>query len=384
MGLDLIKIQKRIYIRYPIFGSLLTKVRLEKNDIITTAATNGKVVFYNEKFLSSLDEDGQVFVLAHELCHVAFGHLRRSKDKDMHVWNIATDAVINALLVNDGFDKLDDVIDMPEAINYTAEEMYQKLLKDKENGDNKCDDLNVDNHNQWQDSNDFENQPITNNEKYEFENNSKMRKENFKKMKKKMADTAAGKENSNNIRSISSIGVVKPLIEWRIALKEAVNIDNDWSYKNAVIENGVLVSRLEDYERQEVEILLDVSGSISDELLKSFLRECKHIFKVSRVKIGCFDTQFHGFHEIKSLKDIEQMNFHGHGGTNFEVAIKSFSKRVPNRIIFTDGKSKLPKDKVHAIWVVFDNEDFKLNYGKVIHVSAKDLMNHRGERLNKS
>ena len=48
MGLDLIKIQKRLYIKYPIFGSLLTKVRLEKNNMIRTAATNGQVVYYNE------------------------------------------------------------------------------------------------------------------------------------------------------------------------------------------------------------------------------------------------------------------------------------------------------------------------------------------------
>ena len=45
--------------------------------------------------------------------------------------NIATDAVINAFLKQDKLPMVEGVIDIPEAINFDAEEMYKKLLSEK-------------------------------------------------------------------------------------------------------------------------------------------------------------------------------------------------------------------------------------------------------------
>ena len=54
----------------------------------------------------------------------------------------------------------------------------------------------------------------------------------------------------------------------------------------------------------ETEIVLDTSGSIDDKLLRNFLRECKNILNFYKIKVGCFDTKFYGFTEIKNMKDI--------------------------------------------------------------------------------
>ena len=55
----------------------------------------------------------------------------------------------------------------------------------------------------------------------------------------------------------------------------------------------------------ETEIVLDTSGSINEILLKNFLRECKNILQHTKLKVGCFDTEFYGFHEIRTEEDIE-------------------------------------------------------------------------------
>ena len=76
----------------------------------------------------------------------------------------------------------------------------------------------------------------------------------------------------------------------------------------------------------ETEILLDTSGSVSEVLLKNFLRECKNILDTSKVKVGCFNTEFHGFTELKSSEDIDNMSFQIGGGTDFNVAVGAFSR----------------------------------------------------------
>ena len=103
------------------------------------------------------------------------------------------------------------------------------------------------------------------------------------------------------------------------------------------------------------------------------VRECKNIIQTSKVKVGCFDTMFYGFSEIRSENDIDKIKFVGGGGTSFDAAIGAFSKRVDNKIIFTDGCALMPAEKCNAIWVVFGGEKIKPNGGKVIYINDEQL-----------
>ena len=156
-------------------------------------------------------------------------------------------------------------------------------------------------------------------------------------------------------------------------LKEAVKYDIDWSYQNAEIENGVVTAHLEEIPRPATEIILDTSGSIDETLLRNFLRECKNILQTSKVKVGCFDTKFYGFTEIKNVSDIDNMPFYGGGGTDFEVAVKAFTRRVENKIIFTDGDADMPSIPMDAIWIVFGETEIKPLGGKVIYIDDEQL-----------
>ena len=443
MNFDIEVLKRKMLVKYPFFGSVVASVNYKGIDIISTAATDGKIIYYNKEFLEKLSTDEQTFVIAHEVCHIAFNHILRSEGKDQEIWNIATDGVINQFLKQDGLKMIEGAIDIPEAINYDAEELYNKLLQEKEqnqeqnNSDFQSDsnqlesqqqagnisqssnkeknqeqnnddsgnnsqeeenkDAGHDTHSMWSDAvkkhkeeentknnqNDDKEKKIDNkqdepkkvSEKETFKKNREEKKKNLEKLKEDITNEAskAGTTSNKDIRNVGDIGYAKPIIDWRYALRETITYDVDWSYKNATIENGVVISHLEEQPMPETEIVIDTSGSINKTLLRSFLRECKNILKYSKLKVGFFDVSFYGFHEIRTEKDIDNLEIIGSGGTNFDAAVNAFSKRVENKIIFTDGNALMPEKALNAIWIVYGNTKIKPKGGKVIMISNEQL-----------
>ena len=97
--MNIIDIKRRLLVKYPFFGNITANVTYKESKKIPTAATDGKIILYNQEFLDSLDSKEQLFTIAHEVCHIAFDHINRGKGKIPLYWNIATDAVINQLLI---------------------------------------------------------------------------------------------------------------------------------------------------------------------------------------------------------------------------------------------------------------------------------------------
>ena len=419
MNNNIDSIKRKLLIKYPSFGSTIAKLDFKEEEGIKTAATDGKVILYNPKFLEGLSDKQKVFLFAHEICHVKFDHIFRSEEKNKRIWNIATDAVINSLLQQEGLEMIEGGVDIPEAEKFSAEDLYEKLLQEKnkqeekqqsgerqsgsheqeqENKDKseqsrgdkpKEENQNVghDSHELWdkaieerkngqeRDKNSEEKSKTEEvDEREKFEENKKERRKRLQDLSKNLASEAARKGTSIGQKRLTDIGIAKPLIDWRILLKQATKYDEEWTRKNARMRDGYFRHRLEQIPVPESEILLDVSGSVSETLLKNFLRECKNIIKNSKVKVGCFDTQFHGFTEVKKPEDIENITFPIGGGTNFDVAVNAFSRRATNKIIFTDGEASMPQKEVKdVIWVVFGDEQINPKGGKVINIQGEQL-----------
>lgn len=371
---DIDSLKRKMLIKYPFFGSTITNVEYQELLDIDTAATDGNKIYYNPEFLGGLTIEEQIFILAHEVCHIAFNHISRRKDKDKNLWNIATDAVINQLLKKDGLKMLDGLIDIPEAIDYDAETYYEKLLQEQKENPDFDRKAGNDSHEMWENTDIKENGKTDALEKEDdisekdaFKKNRELKKKQLEDLKRSLIkDTVTSNEfNMSNVGSASS------LIDWRYILKETINYDVDWSYKNATIENGVITANLEDKALPVTEILLDTSGSINEDLLRTFLRECKNILKHSKVLVGCFDTIFYGFKELRTEQDIDNMRFVGGGGTDFDVAVNAFSRRSENKIIFTDGGARMPITPVNAVWIVFGNRKINPKGGKVIYINEE-------------
>lgn len=471
MKYDIAALKRKMLVKYPFFGSVVASVDYKENKDIPTAGTDGETIYYNPKYLESLSVEEQTFIFAHEVCHIAFNHILRSEGKDPELWNIATDGVINQFLKRDGLKMALGGVDMAEAINYDAEQLYDKLLQEKqqrqqqngqgnnqseqgnqqqnqqqsrgssqgENGqqqsqqqnssnsgnsqeqsggdsgkdlqeeDKSKQDVGHDTHSMWEqavkkhkeqqeksdkkeslldkllgkDAKEKEKNELEKKqeelesmgEKDAFKKNLEDKKKQLEELKEAISKQAsqAGTSTNRDVRIVNDIGTAKPIVDWRYVLREAIEYDVDWSYKNATLEDGVVTANLEEQPMPETEIVLDTSGSINEVLLKNFLRECKNILQHTKLKVGCFDTEFYGFHEIRTEEDIENMEFVGGGGTDFDVAVGAFSRRVENKIIFTDGKASMPDMPLDAIWIVFGGERINPKGGKVIHITPEQL-----------
>ena len=130
-------VKRIMLVRFPRFGAQIAATNLEFSTDFHTAATDGKNVYFNPNYFASLSDDDKLFLVAHEFMHLKFEHMYRIMDKngqkrDFELWNIATDAIINANLERDGFKIKEGYVNMPEALNYSAEEFYEKLLREKQ------------------------------------------------------------------------------------------------------------------------------------------------------------------------------------------------------------------------------------------------------------
>lgn len=132
MKYDIEALKRKMLVKYPFFGSVVASIDCKENMGIPTAGTDGKTIYYNPEYLEGLGRDEQTFIFAHEVCHIAFNHILRSEGKDLELWNIATDGVINQFLKKDGLKLAPGGVDMAEAINYDAEQLYEKLLQEKQ------------------------------------------------------------------------------------------------------------------------------------------------------------------------------------------------------------------------------------------------------------
>lgn len=489
-------IKGQVLQKFPLLGVTMSALNTVADSNIGTAATDGHNIYYSPKFFSSLSDDEKTFIYAHEVMHVAFNHILRSKGRDQALWNTATDAVINQILKNEGLPIFGNSVDMPEAVNKSAEEIYEKLLKEKQNqkqasqqeGENSNNSFyqhrNMpQQHNQQQkevskddtgeeNGQKQDNQQGGEDEQTEHDNHKiwkqavekaekeKQRQEaeqnasssqgigqseksileklkNLLKKQKKPEETAQmnnetfqrfgsrdgedsprsegqesiyekrfaednrreRKKRAEEIRnklkqqkdeyfkarskevSYGNVGNSKAVVDWKNLLKKTIEKEEDrWSYRRSGADNDYMarVEELEEENKSETEVMLDVSGSIDENMLKEFLRQLKPILKDSTLKVGCFDHRVFDFKEIKNNKDIDNFHVPGGGGTNIDRAVRAFSKKKEvNKIVFTDGYSgEMPKDdlkNMNVIWLIYDNKNFKPVCGKVIYVDRSKI-----------
>lgn len=445
---DLIyNVKRKMLAKYPRFGSEIAVANIEFKDNLKyhTAATDGKNIYVDPNYFASLSENDRLFTIAHEIMHIKFMHMFRLKDKsgvkrDPELWNIATDAIINANLERDGFTIKEGYVNMPEALDYSAEEFYQKLLQEKEKKEQEQEDeqnsnnenseqtenqesdnnkSQGDDHSLWeeafkeqqnsgkkgqrqdkntqkqaqkqtqeQDQEQEEEQIDTDfDERGEFEDNRKEKREKFKSRREKTEKDI--RNTDKGTIELGDIGKSKEEIDWKLLIcKEIEKSETIWSQRRSIAENNYAY-RLEENDIEddaETEVMIDVSGSVDLELVKSFLRQLKPLLQQSKLRVGCFNEQFWGMVDIKNVREIDNFTIprgaRGHSAwtEDWDLAVRSFTKkREINKIVFTDGypcPGTMPKEDLkreNIIWLVYGNKDFKPCCGKVINITEKQL-----------
>jgi predicted metal-dependent peptidase len=117
---------------YPFLASAVARlplIRLPEDGWCSTAATDGYHIFWNTAFFARLTESEITGVLAHEVLHVALGHIDRRGNREIGLWNAAIDHATNLLLIAQRV-----ILPEPRLADYRfsnmpAEVIYDELLR---------------------------------------------------------------------------------------------------------------------------------------------------------------------------------------------------------------------------------------------------------------
>lgn len=99
--LKMTKAKARLVMEQPFYATLVCNLELIRDDTCGTMATNGQCIYWDAAFVDKLTVDEVLFVICHEVMHCVFQHTYNIGDRDPYNWNVATDYVINDLLVKD-------------------------------------------------------------------------------------------------------------------------------------------------------------------------------------------------------------------------------------------------------------------------------------------
>jgi predicted metal-dependent peptidase len=123
---------------YPLLGALAASFTLIEDPLLCTrmgisvAAVHAesKEIYVNPN--AGLNQQQYRFVLAHELLHVGLRHETRRQGRDPYFWNIATDYIINAWLIEMGVGELPPLglLYDPELKGLSAEAVYDRIVTD--------------------------------------------------------------------------------------------------------------------------------------------------------------------------------------------------------------------------------------------------------------
>ena len=120
----------KLLLRFPLFGTLASRLKLVSNDDIESFKSNGITLEYNSDFLAKLSSEQLEFVFANGAMHASLAHEARKNGRSGWLWQLATDYAINDMLVQNGLVRPDEAHYSKRFSGLYAEEIYAALKED--------------------------------------------------------------------------------------------------------------------------------------------------------------------------------------------------------------------------------------------------------------
>jgi len=349
-----------LLLKQAFFGNLATRLKLVNADEwLTTAATDGRNFYYNSRFVMMLRVKEVEFLVGHEVLHVVYDHLGRRDNRDPEMWNIANDYAVNADLKRHKVGEMITTVDCLYDKKYegwASEEIYEDLMKnvkyiniddliDKmldDHIDGEGDDSDGDGDKDGQGRKGKGRPQLTEAEKEEIR----------QEMKQAVINAAQQAEAGSLPAGVERIikQLTDPIMPWReliqTNLTSAIKSDYTWMRPSRRSWHmDAIMPGMNPGEEIDVDIYIDMSGSISNKQGMQFLSEVAGMmeaFDGYNLRVTCFDTRCYNTQEFSSenMENIEEYELHGGGGTDFDCIFDDLKEagRVPNRlIVFTDG-----------------------------------------------
>ena len=348
-----------LLLKQAFFGNLATRLKLVNADEwLTTAATDGRNFYYNSRFVMMLKTKEVEFLVGHEVLHVVYDHLGRRDNRDPEIWNIANDYAVNADLKRHRVGEMITTVDClydKKYENWASEEIYEDLMKNVQyiNIDDLIDKM-LDDHIDGDGDSDGDGDKDSQGRKGKGRPQlTEAEKEEIRQEMKQAVINAAQQAEAGSLpagieRIIKQL--TDPIMPWReliqTNLTSAIKSDYTWMRPSRRSWHmDAIMPGMNPGEEIDVDIYIDMSGSISNKQGMAFLSEVAGMmesFHGYNLRVTCFDTKCYSTQEFSSenMENIEEYELHGGGGTDFDCIFDDLKEagRVPNRlIVFTDG-----------------------------------------------
>ena len=386
------------------FGALMLFASIKETTKLDTAATDGRDIFFNKKFLESLTSSEQNALMLHEVLHMALLHVQRRQSRDPYIWNIAADIVVNDLIQRNTSFKLPKGAVIDHAYrDKSVEYIYEALLKGDKYKAKKYElslaDIAVSINSGAGDEKTKEEQEDSNGigigdelseeEQEEIASYWKDKLQVLKNSDSLIQNDKYGSHSTGGLpagmaREVENI--LEPEINWRNALWKYIgrtpadfdDLDRRFLYRGLYLE-ALMCDAI------EVSVCIDTSGSISRGLIDQFVAETKGILRsYPHVKCEFFysDCQLSGPFDINHAEQIPTL--HGGGGTSFVPFFEHIEKNNNSHfgvhklsIYLTDGYEQFPDwiPTNPVMWLVSkDGADTKnFPFGEVVRISTESV-----------
>jgi predicted metal-dependent peptidase len=347
-----------LLLKHSFFGNLATRLTLTNADEwLTTAATDGRKFYYNSRFVMMLKQKEVEFLVGHEVLHVVYDHLGRRDTRDPEIWNIANDYTVNADLKKH---KVGEFITTVPCLyekkyeSWTSEDIYDDLMKNvqyisiEDLLDQMLDDHLDGEGDEGEEGDGNENRKGKGRPQLSDAEKEEIRQEMKQAILNAAQQSEAGSVPAGVERLIKQM--TDPVMPWReliqTNLTSAIKSDYTWMRPSRRSWHmDAIMPGMNPGEEIDVDIYIDMSGSISNKQGMQFLSEVAGMmdaFDGYNLRVTCFDTKCYNTQEFSSenMENIEEYELHGGGGTDFDCIFDDLKEagRVPNRlIVFTDG-----------------------------------------------
>ena len=361
------------------FGLLLMHMRFALDDSIKTAATDGERIIFSPKFLDSLSDRELVFILMHEIMHVALRHVSRNGGRNDYQFNIACDIVVNSnILQSAGMDLRSITIDKygesmhltpkgDEGFNYTAEEVYEMLTP---SGGKPKAGAFADDHSRWGTSDD---------EAHDALWDSRIR-DAYEAAKARGQSKGTGSLPAGIERVLKDL--LEPKADWRVLLNDFIQEEVvDYSFlppDRRFADSPFLLPDFNDTEAvvRNILFMIDTSASMTEEEVTQASSEVKGAIDQFGGNLegwlGFFDAEVVPPVPFTDENEFRVIRPKGGGGTSFEAIFRYVREEMADMeiasiIILTDGFAPFPEEEaamgIPVLWMI-NNDRIKPPWGK--------------------
>lgn len=325
------KAKTTLILDHPFFGALAMNMPFElvpEDHPIQTAATDGKTVWFNEGFITPLNDLELTFLVAHEVCHPMFDHNFRRGSRDPKKWNVAADYVINQILTDE---KIGQFIEggclnksIYDAGKGVSEAIYELLPDQGGNGGGKFGQGGSPGGSAYDDVQDGS-------------QSAAEREQMSEEWKVKVSQAAQsakmqGKLSANIERLVGE--VINHKVDWRNVLRNFLTKAKDetrsWARANRrFLSQGMYLPSADGEAMGELVIAVDCSGSIGDKELNQFAAEItaiKQDMNPAVIHVVYFDSRVCHYDAFNRDDDLF-IKAHGGGGTAFSPVFKFLDEK---------------------------------------------------------